>query len=63
MPNLPKYYFQDIPSAVMEEIVQAMMASKPELELEEMDDFLNRNNRPATVSAWYERAEEFVLSR
>ena len=63
MSNLPKYYFQDIPSAVMEQIVQAMMASKPELEFEDMDDFLNRNNHPATVPAWYERAEEFLSSR
>ena len=63
MSSLPKYYFQDIPAAVMEEIAQAMMASKPELELEEMDDWFNRHNSPATVPAWYERAEEFLLSR
>ena len=63
MTSLPKYYFQDIPFAVMEEIAQAMMASKPELEIEEMDDFLNRHNSPATVPTWYERAEEFLLSR
>ncbi len=48
---------------MMEEIAQAMMASKPELELEEIDDFFNRHKSPATVPAWYGRAEECLLSR
>jgi len=63
MSNLPKHYFQDIPAEVMEEIAQAMMASEPQLDLEEMDDWLNRNNLPATIPAWYDRAEEFISNR
>jgi len=63
MSNLPKYYFQAIPAEVMEEIAQAMMASEPQLDLEEMDDWLNRNNVPATIPAWYDRAEEFISNR
>ncbi len=60
---LPKYYFQDIPAEVMKEIADAMMASEPELDLEGMDDWINRHNAPATIPAWYDRAEEFMTSR
>jgi len=61
--SLPKYYFQDIPAEVMAEIYQTTLASGPELELEEMDDWFNRDNAPATIPAWYERAAEFLASR
>ena len=61
MSNLPKYYFQDIPADVMEEIIQGMKRALPEPSWEEIDQWLNCNNRLATIPAWYERAEEFTL--
>ncbi len=63
MPNLPKYYFQDIPAEVMKEIMDEMLRLKPEpsiTEIEDADDWLNRNNRPRTVPAWYEAVGEFL---
>ena len=52
MSNLPKYYFQDIPAEVMKEIMDEMLASKPELslaDLEEADDWLNCHNVASTI--------------
>ena len=68
MSNLPKYYFGDIPTEVMKEIMDGMMGALPERAeidqaIEEIDDWLNRNNRPATIPQWYDRAEEFVAMR
>jgi hypothetical protein len=60
MSNLPKYYFQDIPAAVMEEIIQGMERALPEPSWEEIDHWLNCHNAPATIPAWYERVEEFA---
>ncbi len=58
--DLAKYHFQDTLAQVMEEIAQAMIASELELDLEEMDDWFNRHNAPATIPAWYERAEGYI---
>ena len=60
MSNLPKYYFQDIPAGVMEEIIQGMEKALPEPSWEEIDQWLNCHNGTATIPAWYERAEEFI---
>ena len=38
--NLPKYYFHDIPGAVMDEIVQGMIEGKPQPTPEEMEEWL-----------------------
>jgi len=62
MSNLPKYYFRDIPAEVMKEIMDEMLRLKPEpavADLEEADDWLNRNNRPQTIPQWYESVGEF----
>jgi hypothetical protein len=37
MSNLPKYYFQDIPAQVMEEIVTEKQVALPELDMEAID--------------------------
>jgi hypothetical protein len=63
MSNLPKYYFQNIPAEVMDEIMQDMYACRPDMDNEAVDHWLNCNNRPATIPAWYDRAEEFVTTR
>jgi hypothetical protein len=42
MSNLPKYYFQDIPAYVMEEIITGMIDGKPEPTTEEMEDWLTQ---------------------
>ena len=63
MSNLPKYYFQDIPAELMKEIMDEMLASKPEPRLEdieEADDWLNRNISPRTIPQWYEAVGEFL---
>ncbi len=41
MSSLPKYYFQDIPSYVMDEVVEGMIQGRPEPTCEEMDEWLN----------------------
>jgi hypothetical protein len=61
MSNLPKYYFQDIPAEVMDEIMKEMHTADPEPEWEEIDHWLNCHNSPATIPAWYERVEEFIF--
>ncbi len=49
MSNLPKYYFQDIPAEVMKEMMDEMRAVKPETDIEETDDWLNRHIVPSTI--------------
>ncbi len=63
MSNLPKYYFRDIPAEVMREIMDEMLASKPEPELsdlESVDDWLNRHNVASTIPQWYESIGQFL---
>ncbi len=63
MSNLPKCYFGDIPAELMKEIMDEMLAGKPEPRLEdieEADDWLNRNNSPRAIPAWYEAVGEFL---
>ncbi len=63
MSNLPKYYFGDIPAVVMAEIMDEMLRLKPEPELsdlEEVDDWLNRSNRPRTIPGLYESVGEYL---
>jgi hypothetical protein len=40
MASLPKYYFQDIPSYVMDEIIAGMVDGKPEPTFEEMQEWI-----------------------
>lgn len=61
--RIPKYYFQDIPAEVMDEIMRDMYASRPDMDEEAIDHWLNCHNAPATIPAWYDRAEEFVTTR
>ena len=70
MSNLPPYYFQDIPSEVMHEIMAGMEEALPEPRLSEMDGdleeiehWLNCNNTPATIPAWYDRVAEFKAAQ
>jgi hypothetical protein len=60
MSNLPKYYFQDIPTEVMAQVIEGMESALPEPSWEEIDQWLSCHNAPATIPAWYERAEEFI---
>ena len=63
MSNLPKYYFGDIPADVIKEIMDEMQRLKPEpslADIEEADDWLNRNNSPRTIPGWYESVGEFL---
>jgi len=39
--SLPKYYFQDLPAEVMDEIMRGMEAALPEPSWEEIDYWLN----------------------
>ena len=60
MSNLPKYYFQDIPEDVMEEIVSGMEAAVPEPSADEMGEWLFQHNAAPTIPQWYESVGEFV---
>jgi hypothetical protein len=60
MPNLPTYYFQDIPADVMAEIMSGTERALPEPAWQEIDQWLSCHNTRATIPAWYERAEEFA---
>jgi hypothetical protein len=60
MSNLPKYYFQDIPAEVMEEIIQGMEKALPEPSWEEIHHWLNCQNLASTIPDWYERAGQFI---
>ena len=63
MCNLPRYYFQDIPSAVMDEIIRGMQEALPEPSFEDIDDWLNRHNVASTILDWYDRVAEFKAAR
>jgi hypothetical protein len=58
--SLPKYYFQDLPAEVMDEIMRGMEAALPELSWEEIDYWLNTHNIASTIPGWYDRAGEFT---
>ncbi len=63
MSNLPKYYVGDILAVVMAKIMDEMLRLKPEPELsdlEEVDDWLNRNNQARTIPGWYESVGEYL---
>ena len=61
--NLPKYYFQDIPAEVMQEIMDEMAASQPGQEIEEVDHWLNCHNVASTIPDWYDRVASFKAAR
>jgi hypothetical protein len=42
MEKLPRYYFQDLPAYVMEEIITGMINGKPEPTREEMEDWVTQ---------------------
>jgi hypothetical protein len=58
--SLPKYYFQDLPAEVMDEIMRGMEAALPEPSWEEIDQWLNTHNVASTIPGWYDRAGEFT---
>jgi hypothetical protein len=58
--SLPKYYFQDLPAEVMDEIMRGMEAGLPEPSWEEIDQWLNTHNVASTIPGWYDRAGEFT---
>ena len=62
MSYLPQYYVQDIPSAVMHDIIAGMQAALPEPSLDEIDQWMN-SRAAATIEEWYERVAEFKVSR
>jgi len=59
MSDLPKYYFQDLPAEIMDEVMQEMASIQPEPSLEEIDHWLNCQNVPSTIPGWYTQAELF----
>ena len=63
MANLPKYYFGDIPTEVMHEIIIGMQQALPEPSFEEIDHWLNCTNGAATIPDWYDRVAEFKGAR
>jgi hypothetical protein len=63
MSNLPKYYFQDIPAQVMEEIVTEMQVALPEPDLEAIDYWLNCHNVASSIPEWYDAVAEFKAGR
>ncbi len=63
MSNLPKYYFQDIPAEVMQEIMDEMASSKPDQDIEEVDYCLNCHNVASTIPDWYDRVASFKAER
>ena len=58
--SLPKYYFQDRPVEVMDEIMRGMETALPEPSWEEIDRWLNTHNAASTIPGWYDRAGEFT---
>ncbi len=59
MESLPKYYFGDIPADIAQEIVDAMRATQPKPDIEEIDHWINCRNAAATIPDWYDRIAEF----
>jgi hypothetical protein len=60
MSNLPKYYCQDLPADIMDEIMREMAAALPEPSWEEIDHWLNCHNVATTVPGWYTQAQVFA---
>jgi hypothetical protein len=60
---LPKYYFQDLPAEVMDEIMQEMVSTCPEPSWEEIDHWLNCQNVASTIPGWFTNAELFRAER
>lgn len=63
MSNLPKFYFKDIPAETMKEIMDGMQAVKPEPNIDEMLEALDRFNRSTvirTIPAWHESVGQFL---
>ena len=63
MSNRPKYYFRDIPADVMKEIMDEMQSVKPEPDIDEMLEALDRLNRSTvaeTIPAWHESVGQFL---
>ena len=58
--SLPKYYFQDLPAAVMAEIMSEMESIYPDPSWEEVDAWVNAQHASSTIPDWYERAEQFI---
>ena len=58
--SLPKYYSQDLPAEVMDEIMRGMEAALTEPSWEEIDQWLNTHNVASTIPGWYDRAGEFA---
>jgi len=63
MESLTKYFYGNMPTEVMHEIITGMQRALPEPSFEEIDHWLNCNNSQATVPEWYERVSEFKASR
>lgn len=58
-----KYYFPHIPTEVMREIMDGMQAAKPEPDIDEMLEALDRLNRSTvvqTIPGWHESVGEFL---
>ncbi len=60
MSNLPKYYFGDIPTDLMHEIVSEMQSIEPLLE--EIDQWL-ASPPEGGIEEWYDRVAQFKASR
>ncbi len=63
MSNPSKHYFQDIPAEIMKEILDEMQAVKPEPDLDEMLEALDRLNRSTvaeSLPAWHESLGQFL---
>ena len=58
--SLPKYYFQDLPAAVMSQIYKEMESIYPDPSWEEVDAWVNVQHASSTIPEWYERAEQFI---
>jgi hypothetical protein len=58
--SLPKYYSQDLPAEVMDEIMRGMEAALTEPSWEEIDQWLNTHTVASTIPGWYDRAGEFT---
>ena len=62
MESLRTYYFGDIPADVAQEIMDQMVSSQEEHDIEEVDCWLNCHNVAATIPDWYDRVAEFKAS-
>ena len=60
---MTKYYFQDMPTEAMHEILAGMQEAVPEASFEDIDRWLNCHNVAASIEDWFERVAEFALSR